>query len=91
MKKKSKKFTDQNKTNIGELLNPLREKIDKFEEKVEKSNKENLIWNSALKEQITSLKELNLQITKEAENLTRALKGDSKSQGNWGRCNWKLF
>ncbi len=81
---KSKKFTDQNKTNIGELLNPLREKIDKFEEKVEKSNKENLIWNSALKEQITSLKELNLQITKEAENLTRALKGDSKSQGNWG-------
>ncbi|RUA29069.1 MAG: DNA recombination protein RmuC, partial [Bacteroidetes bacterium] len=58
---KSKKFTDQNKTNIGELLNPLREKIDKFEEKVEKSNKENLIWNSALKEQITSLKELNLQ------------------------------
>jgi DNA recombination protein RmuC len=81
---KSKKFTDQNKTNLGELLNPLREKIDKFEEKVEKSNKENLIWNSALKEQITSLKELNLQITKEAENLTRALKGDSKSQGNWG-------
>jgi len=81
---KSKKFTDQNKTNIGELLNPLREKIDKFEEKVEKSTKENLIWNSALKEQITSLKELNLQITKEAENLTRALKGDSKSQGNWG-------
>jgi len=81
---KSKKFTDQNKTNIGELLNPLREKIDKFEEKVEKSNKENLIWNSALKEQISSLKELNQQITKEAENLTRALKGDSKSQGNWG-------
>jgi DNA recombination protein RmuC len=81
---KSKKFTDQNKTNIGELLNPLREKIDKFEEKVEKSNKESLVWNTALKEQISSLKELNQQITKEAENLTRALKGDSKSQGNWG-------
>ncbi|WKV10493.1 DNA recombination protein RmuC [Marivirga harenae] len=81
---KSKKFTDQNKTNIGELLNPLREKIDKFEEKVEKSSKESLVWNTALKEQISSLKELNLQITKEAENLTRALKGDSKSQGNWG-------
>jgi DNA recombination protein RmuC len=81
---KSKKFTDQNKTNLGELLNPLREKIDKFEEKVEKNSKESLVWNTALKEQITSLKELNLQITKEAENLTRALKGDSKSQGNWG-------
>jgi DNA recombination protein RmuC len=81
---KSKKFTDQNKTNIGELLNPLKEKIDKFEERAEKSSKENLLWNSALKEQITSLKELNMQITKEAESLTRALKGDSKAQGNWG-------
>lgn len=81
---KSKKFTDQNKTNIGELLNPLKEKIEKFEERAEKSSKENLLWNSALKEQITSLKELNLQITKEAESLTRALKGDSKAQGNWG-------
>lgn len=81
---KSKKFTDQNKTNIGELLNPLKEKIEKFEERAEKTSKENLLWNSALKEQITSLKELNLQITKEAENLTKALKGDSKAQGNWG-------
>ncbi|WKK85271.2 DNA recombination protein RmuC [Marivirga arenosa] len=81
---KSKKFTDQNKTNLGELLNPLKERIEKFEEKVEKSNKDSLVWNSALKEQISSLKELNQQITKEAENLTKALKGDSKSQGNWG-------
>lgn len=81
---KSKKFTDQNKSNLGELLNPLKEKIEKFEERAEKSSKENLLWNSALKEQITSLKELNLQITKEAENLTKALKGDPKAQGNWG-------
>jgi DNA recombination protein RmuC len=81
---KSKKFTDQNKTNIGALLNPLKDKIEKFEERAEKTSKENLLWNSALKEQITSLKELNLQITKEAENLTKALKGDSKAQGNWG-------
>ena len=81
---KSKKFTDQNKTNLGELLNPLKEKIEKFEERAEKSSKENLQWNSALKEQITSLKELNMQITKEAESLTKALKGDSKAQGNWG-------
>lgn len=81
---KSKKFTDQNKSNLGELLNPLKEKIEKFEERAEKSSKENLLWNSALKEQITSLKELNIQITKEAENLTKALKGDSKAQGNWG-------
>ncbi|MBK6265831.1 DNA recombination protein RmuC [Marivirga sp. S37H4] len=88
---KSKKFTDQNKTNIGELLNPLKDKIDKFEERAEKSSKENLSWNSALKEQINSLKELNLQITKEAENLTRALKGDSKAQGNWGEMQLELI
>ncbi len=81
---KSKKFTDQNKSNIGELLNPLKEKIEKFEERAQKSSKENLLWNSALKEQISSLKELNIQITKEAESLTKALKGDSKTQGNWG-------
>ncbi len=81
---KSKKFTDQNKSSIGELLNPLKDRIEKFEERAEKTSKENLLWNSALKEQITSLKELNMQITKEAENLTRALKGDSKAQGNWG-------
>lgn len=84
LEEKSKKFTDQNKANIGELLNPLKERIEKFEAKVEKSSKESIQWNTALKEQINSLKELNLQITKEAENLTRALKGDSKTQGTWG-------
>ncbi|MEQ8686607.1 MAG: DNA recombination protein RmuC [Imperialibacter sp.] len=81
---KSKKFTDQNKTNIAEVLNPLREKIAEFEKKVEDTNKESLKWNSSLSEQIKNLRELNQQITKEAENLTRALKGDSKSQGSWG-------
>ncbi|MFY0654632.1 MAG: DNA recombination protein RmuC [Cyclobacteriaceae bacterium] len=81
---KSKKFTDQNKSNIGDLLKPLGEKITDFERKVEQTNKENIERNSALKEQISGLKELNQKITKEAENLTKALKGDSKAQGNWG-------
>lgn len=81
---KSKKFTDQNKTNISELLTPLKEKITDFEKKVEDSNKENLKWNSSLSEQIKNLKDLNQHMTKEAENLTKALKGDNKSQGNWG-------
>lgn len=81
---KSKKFTDQNKTNLFDLLNPLREKIEKFEEKVEKNSRESLQWNTALKTQLEHLKELNQQITKEAESLTRALKGDTKVQGNWG-------
>ena len=69
---------------MSELLNPLKERIHLFEEKVEKSSKENNAWNATLKEQIAGLKELNLQITHEAERLTKALKGDSKIQGDWG-------
>ena len=82
--RKSQKFTDQNEKNLGNLLGPLKEKIEKFEAKVEKSNKESLQWNTALKTQIESLAELNKQINKEAENLTKALKGETKTQGNWG-------
>jgi DNA recombination protein RmuC len=81
---KGKKFADQNKINLGEILNPLREKISDFEKKVELTNTESIKNHSALREQLTYLKELNQQITKEASNLTRALKGDSKAQGNWG-------
>ena len=81
---KGKKFADQNKINLGEILNPLREKITDFEKKVELTNTESIKNHSALREQLTNLKELNQQITKEASNLTRALKGDSKAQGNWG-------
>ncbi len=84
LEEKSKKFTDQNKVNIGEILNPLKEKISEFEKKVDQSNKENIERNISLKEQIMSLKELNQKITKDAENLTRALKGESKTQGSWG-------
>ena len=81
---KSQKFTEQNKSNLGEILNPLKERIEKFEEKVEKTGKESQLSNTALKEQILQLKELNKQMSKEAESLTKALKGDSKAQGNWG-------
>ena len=66
------------------FLNPLKEKIQSFEKKVEDTNKESIHRNSALNEQIKGLKDLNLQMSKEATNLTKALKGDSKTQGNWG-------
>ena len=82
--RKSQKFTDQNEKNLGIILGPLKEKIEKFEAKVEKSNKDSLQWNTALKTQIESLAELNKQINIEAENLTKALKGETKTQGNWG-------
>ena len=81
---KSKKFTDQNRVNLDELLKPLGEKISDFERKVEQTNKESLERNTALKEQILGLKELNNKMSLDAENLTKALKGDSQMQGSWG-------
>ncbi|MDC8003652.1 DNA recombination protein RmuC [Aureisphaera galaxeae] len=81
---KSEKFTKQNKEQIDTILKPLQEKIDRFEKKVDTSQKESLTMHAALKEQLLGLKDLNLQMTKDATNLTRALKGDSKLQGNWG-------
>lgn len=84
LEEKSKKFTEQNKLNIGEILAPLKERIGEFQKKVEESNKEGAERNASLVQQIKHLSDLNKQITKEAENLTKALKGDSKTQGNWG-------
>ncbi|GIM55502.1 DNA recombination protein RmuC [Capnocytophaga cynodegmi] len=84
LEEKSSKFTEQNKENLKNILSPLQEKIKDFEQKVEHNQKENISIHSALKQQLIDLQNQNLRITKEAENLTKALKGDSKIQGNWG-------
>lgn len=84
LEEKSTKFTEQNRENIKNILHPLQEKIKDFEQKVEHSQKENISIHSALKQQLVDLQNQNIKITKEAENLTKALKGDSKMQGNWG-------
>ncbi|MCF6349103.1 MAG: DNA recombination protein RmuC [Flavobacteriaceae bacterium] len=84
LEEKSTKFTEQNKENIKQILNPLQEKIKLFEDKVDKTHKESIDYHAALRQQIIGLKELNEQMSKEAINLTKALKGDSKTQGNWG-------
>ncbi len=81
---KSKKFTDSNKESIDQILKPLREKISEFEQKVDSTHKEGLLNNEALKQQLLSLKDLNAQMSRDAINLTRALKGENKTQGNWG-------
>jgi len=81
---KTKKFTEQNKNNISGILEPLKEKIKEFEKKVEDTNKESIKDNAALRQQIHGLKEMNLKMTADAENLTKALKGESKTMGNWG-------
>ena len=84
LEEKSKKFTDSNRENIDQILKPLKEKISEFEQKVETTHKEGLLNNEALKQQLLSLKELNSQMSRDAINLTRALKGENKTQGNWG-------
>jgi DNA recombination protein RmuC len=84
LEEKSDKFTAKNKENIEQILNPLQEKIKSFEKKVEDTHKESLIRQTALREQILGLAKLNEQMSKDAVNLTRALKGDSKKQGDWG-------
>lgn len=81
---KSNKFTQQNKENLKTILSPLQEKIKTFEDKVEKTHKESIDYHAALRQQILGLKELNQQMSKDTLNLTKALKGDSKLQGNWG-------
>jgi len=81
---KSSKFTEKNRVNLDEILKPLKEKIMEFENKVEFTHKENLKTNISLIEQIRNLEKLNKQISDDASNLTKALKGDVKIQGNWG-------
>lgn len=81
---KSKKFTEQNRSNLFDILKPLGEKLIDFEKKVEETHKDSISRNSALREQVENLQKLNVQMTREAENLTRALRGDSKTQGAWG-------
>lgn len=81
---KSQKFTEQNRINLDIILNPLKEKIKDFEQKVEIAYKAEAAERNSLKGEIKSLVELNKQISEEANNLAKALKGDTKKQGNWG-------
>ncbi|MEX2403286.1 MAG: DNA recombination protein RmuC [Balneolales bacterium] len=81
---KSKKFTDQNKTNLDTLLQPLGEKIKIFQKKVEETHITDVRERSSLQEQIKGLTELNQKMSLEANNLVKALKGQAKTQGNWG-------
>lgn len=81
---KSKKFTEQNKVNLDGLLKPLGEKLKEFEKKVEETYDKESKQRFALEKEIKSLQDLNQQISKDALNLTNALKGQTKTQGNWG-------
>jgi len=81
---KSKTFTDQNKTNLDQLLNPLRTQIAEFRGKVEEAQSDSKTGVTKLETLIGTLAGLNQQLSTEAHNLTMALRGSSKTQGDWG-------
>ena len=81
---KTKKITDVNKENLSNILDPLKENIARFEKKVESSNKDAVEFNAILKSEINHLKNETLKMRDDANNLANALRGESKTQGDWG-------
>jgi DNA recombination protein RmuC len=84
LKENSSEFALSNQKRLDEILTPLKENIKAFEKKVEDKYDNELKERTSLIEQIKSLSDLNQQMRTDAQNLTKALKGDSKAQGNWG-------
>jgi DNA recombination protein RmuC len=84
LEEKTRKFTEQNRTNLDILLNPLKENIKAFEEKVDRAYKAESDERNVLKGHISQLMEQTNLMNLETKNLTKALKGDNKKQGNWG-------
>ena len=83
-REKSQRFREENERSLGGLLNPLRERMGEFQQKVEALQQEGVVGRTELREQLGHLKSLNEQLSSEASNLARALKGSSKTQGDWG-------
>ena len=80
----SRRFAEQNQNNLSQILEPLRERLGSFQQKVESIYVEEGKDRSALKEQVQQLMRLNNTLSEEARQLTAALRGSSKQQGNWG-------
>ena len=84
LEEKAKRFTEQNQTNIGQLLDPLKERMTEFKAKVEEIHTKDTEQQATLRAELAQLKDMNRQITEEAHGLATALKGQAKKQGNWG-------
>ena len=84
LKERSDEFSASNHKNLSEILNPLKERIQNFEKKVDETYDKELRDKISLREEVRKLTELNTRVSEEANNLTKALKGDVKKQGNWG-------
>src|SRR3546814_8250970 len=87
LEEKSRKFTELNKASLDTLLNPLRENIKSFEERVENTYKAESDERNVLKVTVEQMMKLNRQLSVNTGNLTRAFRGDTKQQGNWGEAN----
>ena len=87
----SEKFKKQNKEQIDTLLSPLSEQIEKFKKKVEDTNEKGVERNAMLMQKIISLESLNNKLSQDALNLAKALKGDSKTQGDRGESRLELL
>ena len=84
LKQHSMEFSESSNKNISELLNPFKEKLLTFENKVNQAYDNEMREKISLKEEVKHLIQMNQQMSEEANNLTRALKGDVKKMGNWG-------
>ena len=84
LEEKSRRFTEQNQTNLGQLLDPLKTRLQEFQSKVDQVYVQESKDRSALAQQVTSLLEMNQRLADEAKDLTQALKGSTKAQGDWG-------
>ncbi len=84
LEEKSRKFVLQNNEQIAGILNPFREKFKEFEDNIEKRYWEESKERISLKKEIDQLRDLNMQLSEDANNLVNALKGDNKIQGDWG-------
>ncbi len=91
LEEKSQRFAQQNETQIQHLLGPLKEKITTFEDNIERRYLEETRDRVSLKKEIEQLRDLNLQLSQDAGNLAAALKGDNKTQGDWGELQLEIL
>lgn len=91
LEENSTKFKHQNKEQLTNILDPLNLQLSKFEKQVRETNEKSIERNASLIQKINSLESLNNQLSQEAINLTNALKGDNKTQGDWGEMQLEVL
>jgi DNA recombination protein RmuC len=91
LEENSQKFTTQNAKNLNEVLLPLKEKIKEFEQNVDSKFLNETRERASLKNEIENLQKLNQQLSQDAHNLVSALRGDSKTQGDWGEMQLEML